>query len=128
MKNWKDQNGNVTPINKLEYSHLRNIICYLWRVNPWLRDKMKGLGLDVDADAEPIIMYRLYLNYILYTHEFKGEKKKYEFKLNGDIAQDWNDQCEQYDSDEDPMWEGHEAMYHQSWEDTDWSDGEFHNY
>jgi hypothetical protein len=99
MKTWTDATGKKAPLFELEHSHLKNIIKYLWRLNDWLKPKTDKLGLDVNLESKPMCI--LYLNYVLYTHEFADSKiQNYTFQLNGDIAQDWNDMNEELHSEE----------------------------
>jgi len=101
MENWTDRNGNITQINKLETSHLQNIIRMIWRQN---RDLQKALhDEDIDCDISSRGSCILYLNYILSTFKFKKDKnKKYSFELKGDMAQQFN---EMFPKDEDEIYD-----------------------
>jgi hypothetical protein len=98
-KLWSSQDGKCRPLHELDLKHIRNIVKYLKRLNPWLEAKMKELGMEAD-DSSPQSACVMWVHIVL--TEFDSADRKKHFELNGDMAQQFN---ELFGEDEDDAYD-----------------------
>ncbi len=87
MKKWTDNFGVTKPINELQHSHLQNIIKLLHKKNPSLEKYMSDIDMKVNFSCKSSCIGYLYIAIDLF------KKPIYNFKVNGEIAEEMIDKC-----------------------------------